>query len=122
MPSKKKARSLARKAKKETKQAADISNRHSGSAAPDTSSCTHIKVPDNCTWDDFIEARALFEDFFANIVAYNRSNDWAMRGIFCHGMALSLANFERYTLLDDMNKDLFRQLVVSRGSDYPCWA
>jgi hypothetical protein len=69
MPSKKKARSQARKAKKEqTRQQGTISS--DGNADPDTSSCNHLKLPENRTVEDFNEARALFEDFTAQNEAH----------------------------------------------------
>jgi hypothetical protein len=51
MPSKKKAHSQARKAKKEAKQAA--SSTDSGIAALDGSSCGDVELPENRTLDDF---------------------------------------------------------------------
>jgi hypothetical protein len=66
MPSKKKARSQARKAKKEEagKQATRSSDSGSRNANPgDGSSCNHLKLSENRTMDDFKEAPALFDDF-----------------------------------------------------------
>ncbi|KAL3793925.1 hypothetical protein ACHAWO_002305 [Cyclotella atomus] len=62
MPSRKKARSQARKAKKEAQQAA--SSTDSGIVAPGGSLCTHIEVPHNRTLEDFKEATAYFKSLF----------------------------------------------------------
>jgi hypothetical protein len=69
MPSKKKARSQARKAKKEAKQAAMSSNCGNGFCAGG-SSCTHIKLPENRTLESFKDACALFQDFDGKFEAY----------------------------------------------------
>jgi hypothetical protein len=102
MPSKKKSRSQARKAKKEAKQAAfktDHANAAGGSEAPTSSSCTHIKMPENCTWDDFKAAVALFEEFDTESL----------------DITLALDVKRKFMSLDDMNKGMFLQLVVAKG-------
>jgi hypothetical protein len=65
MPSKKKARSQARKAKKEEArhQASSNSDIGGGSAASGGSSCRHIKLPESRRIEDFKDAWALFMDF-----------------------------------------------------------
>lgn len=57
MPSKKKARSQARKAKKEEakQQAASSSGNYSGGAARGGSSCRHMKLPEDHAFEDVEE-------------------------------------------------------------------
>jgi hypothetical protein len=62
MPSKKKARSQARKAKKEQARQQAVASGN-GSANPGGPSCSHIKLPEDRTLEDFKEALALFMDF-----------------------------------------------------------
>jgi hypothetical protein len=74
MPSKKKARSQARKAKKEEanqQAAASSSDGSNGSAAPGDSTCNHIKLPEGRTVEDFKEAWALFQYFTTQFEAYH---------------------------------------------------
>lgn len=77
----------------------------------------HIKLPENCTWGDLNEACALCDDFNPRI-----SNHYASMGnAFCYH---ELSEFmyreariigEKLPLLDDMSKDVMRQLFISRG-------
>jgi hypothetical protein len=128
MPSKKKARSKARRAKKEKarQQAAGRTECINRSRAPGGASCTHIKLPDNRTLDDFQEACALFEDFVTMFEFYHSKMDEALgvkgdiqmtRDI----MATTALQLDRdilpkcLFLLNNESKDVFQQLVISKG-------
>jgi hypothetical protein len=105
MPSKKKARSQARKAKKETQQAA--SSTDSDIAAPGDSSCDHIELPENRTLEDFKKAYGLFQYFRAKVEARTK-------GRADNEQIIDIYN-QKFLLLDQANKDIFRQLLVSSG-------
>jgi hypothetical protein len=136
MPSKKKARSQARKAKKEeARQQAAASNSDGSNVAPGSSqasvrsSCTHINnLLVNCTLEDFKEAVTLFMDFDTNYETYHRrvdadasSSDDIGGEIDCQmlqDMDLQTKHdiHPKYLLLDDANKEVFRQLLISKGT------
>jgi hypothetical protein len=91
MPSKKKARSQARKAKKkEAKQ-----------QAAGATSCTHMKLPEDHASEE-LAAHELFRDFDTKWDAH-----YTQMGI--EGIWVKCKN------LDDVNKDMFRQLLIAKG-------
>jgi hypothetical protein len=130
MPSKKKARSQARKAKKEEagKQATRSSDSGSRNANPgDGSSCNHLNLPENRTLEDFKEACALCTDFDTNYGAYfeRMGVAFGMEGENCsqfaHGEIVRMSKVIQYIHLqmlarsDDANNEVFRQLLISKG-------
>jgi hypothetical protein len=80
-------------------QTSSLQNRPCQCEAPASSSCTHIKMPENCTWDDFKAAVALFEEFDTESL----------------DITLALDVKRKFMSLDDMNKGMFLQLVVAKG-------
>jgi hypothetical protein len=129
MPSKKKARIRARKAKKEQarqQQAASRSKCINISRASGGSSCTHMKLPDNRTLDDFKEAYALFEAFETRFEVYRSRMIEALgtRGdirLSSDIMATTSHQLDRdilpkcLFLLNNESRDVFQQLVISKG-------
>lgn len=97
-----------------------------GNKDPHRSSCTHIKLPENSTLEDFKEARALFEDFDAKFSVHQlrMGEAYATRGTIGSPMIGEQTNRmcqvvydieQKFMLLDDANRAVFRQLVISRG-------
>jgi hypothetical protein len=74
-------------------------------------------MPGNCTWDDFNDARTLCEDFNTKYAAHfaKLSREMTAREIVGSASKLVLDIMEKFACLDDMNKDMFRQLLVSKG-------
>jgi hypothetical protein len=131
MPSKKKARSQARKAKKEEarQQAAISSDIRGDSAAPGGSSCNHIKFPEDRTLADFKEARDLFIDFdtkheahIAKIYAAcdigGEVGTQMKNDAIDHGQNFACDILQKFHLLDEANKDVLRQLLISKGINW----
>jgi hypothetical protein len=120
MPSKKKARSQARKAKKEEakQQATGSFEIGGGSTNTGGSSCTHIKLPDGRTLNDFKEACELYEDYntkfgsyFERLIETNIGNggeiDYRMLLDKSNSIAFELAREPEFQVLDDASKEYF---------------
>jgi hypothetical protein len=122
MPSKKKARSLARKAKKE-----EARQQAAASSSDIDIQNAHIKLPEDRPLGDFKEAIELFNDFRAKMSDYEDRVIAALAGAESgdqmlnlddareYGYRISLNTSEKSELLDDTNKNVFQQLLVLLG-------